>query len=196
MAETPPEPAPKPAKKKGRLKLIVGALCLVGLGGGGAYGAAAMGYFGGHSDGGAAKSAGPQLIRKGEEDPYAPPSEEEGSGVAEVDGEGGSQYRTTYFAFEEPFTANLKDSPALVQTTLAASTRRDGRVLMWLHKHELALRSQILVELANTPEDDVYSVAGKERLQRRLTAAINRKLIETEGFGGVDAVYFRGFLVQ
>ena len=37
---------------------------------------------------------------------------------------------------------------------------------------------------------------GKERLQARLAAAINRVLEENEGFGGVDAVHFRSFLVQ
>ena len=184
-----------PPRKKSKLKLIIGAAVLPSAGAGGAFGASQMGYLGG----GAAEKhepEGPQLVRKGEEDPYAPTTKGEEGGAEEVDGEGGSEYRTSYYSFDEPFTSNLKDSPALVQTSLAVSTRRDGRVLMWLKKHELALRSQILVELANTPEDDVYTVEGKERLQKRLAAAINRVLIETEGFGGVDAVYFRGFLVQ
>jgi flagellar FliL protein len=67
---------------------------------------------------------------------------------------------------------------------------------MWMKKHELAIRSAMLAVLAETPEEDAYSVAGKERLQKRLTASINTVLTDTEGFGGVDAVYFRSFLVQ
>ena len=38
--------------------------------------------------------------------------------------------------------------------------------------------------------------AGKEKLQQRLTKAINEALEEREGFGGVDNVYFRSFIVQ
>jgi flagellar FliL protein len=148
----------------------------------------------------AAKAApqGPQLIRKDEEDPYAPPAAKgEGEGGVElVHGEGGSEFRTTYYTFKDDFTSNLRDSTGLVQLSLAASTRRDGRVLMWLKEHELAIRSRILVEIANTSEEDVISPAGKLALQKRLTKAINDVLVEHEGFGGVDDVYFRSFIVQ
>ena len=113
-----------------------------------------------------------------------------------VEGEGGSAYRTNYFSFEDAFTSNLKDSPGLIQVTLAVSTQRDGRVLQWLGKHELALRSVILVELADTSETEATTAAGKARLQQRLTDAINEVLTQTEGFGGVDNVHFRGYLVQ
>jgi flagellar FliL protein len=54
----------------------------------------------------------------------------------------------------------------------------------------------MLEVLADTPEEDIQSVEGKGRLQQRLTATINKVLTEAEGFGGVDAVYFRSFLVQ
>jgi flagellar FliL protein len=83
-----------------------------------------------------------------------------------------------------------------VQVSIACSTRRDGRVLMWVRKHELAIRSEILVVLADTPEEDAFTPEGKERLQKRLAGAINKVLTQTEGFGGVDAVYFKSFLVQ
>ncbi len=83
-----------------------------------------------------------------------------------------------------------------MQVSIAASTRHDGRVIQWLALHELAIRSAILDELANTPEEDAFTVEGKERLQVRLTSAINHVLEENEGFGGVDAVHFRSFLVQ
>ncbi|MGD9665547.1 MAG: flagellar basal body-associated protein FliL, partial [Novosphingobium sp.] len=99
-------------------------------------------------------------------------------------------------SFAEDFTSNLKNSDGLVQISLAASTQRDGRVLIWLKKHELAIRSAILTTLADTPEADIYSVDGKTRLQTRLTKAINTELTKREGFGGVDAVYFRSFIVQ
>lgn len=189
----PKKPDEEAPAKKGKMKLVVIALLMVGMGAGGAYGAAQMGYMG--ADHQPAGPDVPQFVRKGGVDPYAPVSEGEGT-IEEVDGEGGSEYRTSYYSFEEAFTSNLLDSPALIQMSLAASTRYDGRVLIWLKRHDLAIRSAILIDLADTPEDDVYSVEGKTRLQKRLTATINRVLTETEGFGGVDDVHFRGFLVQ
>jgi flagellar FliL protein len=178
------------------IKALMG-LGLLAIGGGGAFGLVATGVIGG-GHGQVKEDNKPKLIRKGEEDPYAPKAEgghEEGGGV-EVEGEGGSEYRTAYYSFSDEFTSNLKNSASLVQVALACSTRRDGRVLMWIKKHELAIRSAMLEVLADTPEEDVTTVEGKDRLQKRLTGAINKVLTQTEGFGGVDAVYFKSFLIQ
>lgn len=187
----------KPAKKKGKLGKLVMPVALLGVGAGGAYGAVAAGLIGGGHAAEVKEDKNPKLVKKGDEDPYAPKTEaKEGEGVADVDGDGGSQYRTTYFTFTDDFTSNLRGSDALVQASLAASTRRDGRVLMWLKKHELAARSAMLTVLADTPEEDLSSPEGKDRLQKRLTAAVNKVLTEHEGFGGIDAVFFRSLLVQ
>lgn len=185
------EAAEKP--KGGMLKMVLGAVLLLGAGAGGAYGAFAAGLLGGGEESGPDE---PELVRKGETDPYALPSKgKDGEGEI-VYGDGGSEYRTAYYSFEDTFTSNLADSPALIQVDLAVSTRRDGRVLAWVKNHELAIRSAILVELAATPEADVYDVKGKQALSDRLTKAINGVLEENEGFGGVDGVHFKGFLVQ
>lgn len=187
----------KTGKGKGLIVKLVGAIVLLAAGGGGALALVQSGMLGGTHTAAPKESNEPKLIRKGETDPYAPKAEgKEGEAGPEVDGEGGSEYRTSYYNFTEDFTSNLKNSTGLVQVSLACSTRRDGRVLMWLKKHELAIRSEILVVLADTPEEDVYSPEGKQRLQQRLTAAINKVLTANEGFGGVDAVYFKSFLVQ
>lgn len=185
----------KPAKGRSKLKLAIGALVLLCAGAGGAYGALAAGLIGGAGEEHQADL--PRQVIKGEEDPFAPASASGKEGAPEeVYGEGGSKYRRIYYNFEEGFTSNLANSAGLVQLSLAASTRHDGRVVQWLKRHELAIRSAILIELAATPEEDVYTIEGKEQLQMRLTAAINRVLKEQEGFGGVDAVHFRTFLVQ
>lgn len=187
----------KPKKGKGLLVKAIAGIVLLGAGGGGVFGLMATGVIGGggHEE---KEDNKPKLVRKGEEDPYAPKGEGEkkGEGAPEVEGEGGSEYRTSYYSFEEDFTSNLRNSDALVQFSLAASTRRDGRVLIWMKKHELAIRSAILTVIADTPEEDVYTIPGKDKLQKRLTAAINQVLTETEGFGGIDQVYFRAFIIQ
>lgn len=191
----------KPRKKGGGMILKIGAAgALLAVGGGGAYGLVAAGLIGGGSHGKEHEDKNPKLIKKGEEDPYAPAAKEgekgsEGAGH-DVEGEGGSEYRTAYFSFTDDFTSNLKDSDLLVQVSLACSTHRDYRVILWLQKHELAVRSALLTALADTPSEEVQSTDGKTRLQKRLVATINKVLTDTEGFGGVDAVYFKTFIVQ
>lgn len=185
---------PKKKKKGGLLVKGVGALALAGAGAGGAYA-----YFlnTAPAHGEKEEKNEPKLILKGEEDPYAVKAEGEEEGAAEeVSGEGGSKYRTAYYEFSDDFTSNLKNSVGLIQVSIAASTHRDGRVLMWLKKHELAARSQILIVLADTPEEEVLAPEGKEKLRKRIAVAINDVLTEREGFGGIDQVYFRSLIVQ
>ena len=188
-ADAPPKP-----KGKGLVMILLISLLMLGIGGGGAFALFHFGIIGGAK---AKEDNSPKLILKGQEDPYAPKADATKDGaVQEVDGEGGNPYRTTYYNFTDEFTSNLKNSQALIQVSIACSTHRDGRVVMWLKKHELAIRSAMLEVLADTPEDDINTIEGKERLQKRLTVAINKVLTEAEGFGGVDAVYFKNFLVQ
>lgn len=190
----------KPKKKKGggmMMKLAI-PVVLLGVGGGGVYGLVATGVIGGHGKEKEKEDNNPKLVLKGEEDPFAPKAEgeKEGAGPGEVEGDGGSKYKTSYYIFTDEFTSNLRQSDALIQLSLACSTHRDGRVLLWLKKHELAIRSAMLAVLADTPEEDVTTVDGKDRLQQRLTAAINKVLTDNEGFGGVDSVYFKTFIIQ
>lgn len=190
----------KPKKKKGggMMMKIVMAIGLLGVGGGGVFGLVAAGVIGGGGHAEEKKDNNPKLIHKGDEDPYAPAAKEgEGEGGGhDVDGEGGSEFRTVYYNFADDFTSNLKDTDALLQVNLSASTRRDYRVVLWMKKHELAIRSALLIAIADTPEEEVISPQGKAQLQKRLTATINHVLTEAEGFGGVDNVYFKTFIVQ
>lgn len=192
MADAKAEDAQDDKKGGGGMKMIIGILVALGVGAGGAYGAFAAGLIG---DAGSSGPNHPELVRKGESDPYPNPGGGDDEGPV-VYGEGGSEFRTAYYTFEDSFTSNLADSPGLIQVELAASTQRDGRVLQWVHNHQLAIRSAILVQLAATPEKDLYEVKGKEELAKRLTAAINEVLEENEGFGGVENVHFKGLLVQ
>jgi len=198
MSKDKPEKEEKTKGKSPVVLILIVAVLMLAVGGGGAFALVKMGVLGG---GNAAKEKvdnSPKLVKKGDEDPFAPKKEggKEGEGAKEVEGDGGSPYKTSYYTFSEDFTSNLKESGALVQVSLACSTHRDGRVLLWLKKHELAVRSAMLSVLADTPETDVQTIEGKDKLEKRLTAAINKVLTAEEGFGGVDEVYFKSFLVQ
>ena len=182
-------------KKGGKIKMLVGAILLLGLGAGGTFGAVAMGLIA--SESAEAEPDLPKLVKKGDDDPYAPAGNDKGKDAVEIThGEGGSEYRMAYYTFEEPFTSNLRGSTGLIQVSIAASTEHDGRVVQWMKLHELAIRSELLIELAATPEEGLSTVKGKAKLQKRLTDAVNRVLEEKEGFGGVDQVHFRSLLVQ
>ena len=192
-AQTTADDAPK-KKKGGFMKFLLIGLVLIGAGGGGTYAAFATGMIGGaHEE---KEDTGPQYVLKGETDPYEIKGEKDTKGGKVVHGSGGSKYRTAYYEFQEEFTSNLAGGTALVQVSIAASTNYDGRVLMWLQEHETALRSRVLAELAATDEMSLIEVHGKEELQKRLAKAMNEVLEEREGFGGVENVYFRSFIVQ
>ena len=193
--ETAPQETPPPKKKGGKLKPVLFAVLLLAAGGGGTYAAFASGMLGAH--GTQEEDNNPKLVRKGDEDPYPfTGGGETKDKTPVVHGAGGGEYRTAYYNFTDEFTSNLANGNALVQVSIAASTHYDGRVLMWLAEHETALRSRILAELAATSEEDLASIEGKEELQQRLTKALNEVLEQREGFGGVDSVYFRSFIVQ
>jgi len=196
--ETVKDEAITPKKKGGGLVVKAGiALVLLGIGGGAAYGLQLAGVFPGPGHEETSEDNNPKLVLKGEDDPYASLTDagSEDSAI-DIPGDGGNKYRTAYFTFSDDFTSNLKDTTGLIQVSLAASTHHDSRVLLWLEKHELAVRSAVVVVLADTTEDDVRTPEGKQHLQERLTKAINEVLTEAEGFGGVNAVYFRSLLVQ
>lgn len=208
--------AAKPAKKGGGAKklIIIGAAVLV-LGGGGA----AAGFFAAGSMSHEAAPAEdphmPRLVKKGEkpEDVAAKYAPAEGEAPAEdhdVVDEGGAEhhgvdlprpkntsaYHATYYQIPQPFTSNMSDSDAFAQISIAASTYYDSRVVTALQTHELAIRSEILMMLAQEQELDLATPQGKEKLQGKLVKIINKVLKDKTGYSGVDNVYFTNFVIQ
>ncbi|WP_448662886.1 flagellar basal body-associated protein FliL [Sphingomonas sp. CJ20] len=204
MAEKTDDTAPAPKKKKGKLLLIAGVpILLLGVGGGGAVYAMKAGWLN------AAASAeghdGPRLVPKSEEKRATLGGGEGGHGEGAAEshggkptpaGEGGDKYASSYYPMEKEFTSNLQDSVHFVQVGIAVSTPYDARVLENIKTHEIAIRSQVLMALGETTEDEVFTAEGKRRIQARLVKAINAVLQEKEGFGGVSNVYFTNFIVQ
>ncbi|MEH6757814.1 MAG: flagellar basal body-associated FliL family protein [Parasphingorhabdus sp.] len=182
-------------KKRGRIKkLSVGILLLMTLGGGGA----AAGYFaagGIHKDKETEADLNkPQLVSK-EADAIATTlagltGETQNPNVAET------ALQASYYPVKTPFTSNLKNSNHFAQISLSITTYYDERVLENIKEHETALRSAILLTLADQEMEALATHQGKENLQQLLTDAINKVLDEKTGFGGVNNVYFTSFVVQ
>ena len=105
-------------------------------------------------------------------------------------------YQATYFQLPTPFTSNLADTDAFVQISIAVSTYYDGRVVDAVKAHDLPIRSEILMMLAQEQQLVLSTPEGKEALQKHLLKIINRVLKEKTGYGGVDNVYFTNFVIQ
>lgn len=201
-------PAPAPRKKNGgKLLILVGVpIALLGTGGGAAVYGMQAGWFSvkpadAHDD-------APRLVPKEEEKRASSAGGGEGGhgggeeasggghGKPTPEGEGGDKYASSYYPLEKEFTSNLQDSVHFIQVGIAVSTPYDERVLDNIKTHEIAIRSQVLMALGETSEEEVFTAEGKRHIQDRLVKAINAVLKEKEGFGGVSNVYFTNFIVQ
>ena len=193
------EAAPEKKKKGGKKWLFIGVglLVLVGGGVGGGLYASNAGLLGGKHEEAEAEAGKPRLVPKSEQVRASAGEGEGGEGGSRPPaGAGGEKYASTYYAMEKEFTSNLRESVHFIQVGIAISTPYDNTVIENLKTHEMAVRSQVLLTLGETSEDEVFTAPGKEKLAKRLAAAINGVLKQKEGFGGVGNVYFTNFIVQ
>jgi flagellar FliL protein len=107
-----------------------------------------------------------------------------------------SAYQATYFQLQTPFTSNMSDTDAFAQISIAVSTYYDMRVIEAIKTHEMAIRSQVLMMLAQQPVEALSSPDGKKALQGKIRTIINDILKQKTGYGGVDNVYFTNFVIQ
>lgn len=187
MSDTP---APVPKKKSGlvgKLIPVIGALVLLGGGAAGGWYATSSGLIGGGDHGPKEDKNKPKLVEREGGDEEAP---------AQTDADGDGHYETTYFEMKREFTANLTDPNRYIQVGLGVATNYDSRVIEAVEKNEPAIRSAVLGVLGEQTADHVATAAGKEDLQRRLRAAINKTLQDKVGFGGISQVYFTSFVIQ
>lgn len=189
MDETEDESSAKP-KSKGR-KLLRLVLVLVLLGGAGA-GAALY-----------ARNAG--MISFGSSGPIEPerpqlvPREDVGEVNYATKDERPvhpQQFKASYYPLKDAFTSNLRGSEGFVQLNLGVSTYYDERVLENLKLHEMAVRSAVLMTLADQDPAAIATPQGKVALKAALKKAVNDVLKAKEGFGGIDDVYFTNFVMQ
>ncbi|EZP50952.1 MULTISPECIES: flagellar basal body-associated FliL family protein [Sphingomonas] len=200
------KPAEAPKKKGGKMKIVIMAVALIALVGGGVGAgvyAASSGLIGGHAA--APEDHGPKLVPKSEQKrPAAGGEGGEGhggdaaaSGGKHVPSGGdGDKYASNYYTMDPQFTSNLQDSVHVIQVGIAISTPYDDTVIENLKTNDIAIRSAVLLALGDTPEEQVFTSAGKQQMQQRLAKAINAVLEQKEGFGGVSNVYFTNFVVQ
>ena len=97
---------------------------------------------------------------------------------------------TSYYTFPDNFTTNLKASKAFLQISVGVSTQYDETVIENVELHQLALRSEVLGVISEFTVEQVEGKTGREQLADTIKNAINARLEDLEGFGGVEGVFF------
>jgi len=103
---------------------------------------------------------------------------------------------TSYYNFADNFTTNLKASKQFLQVSVGVSTQYDETVIENVEKHQMALRSEVLGTIGTFTVDDVEGKLGRDNLADKIQDAINMRLEDLEGFGGVEGVHFTSFVLQ
>ena len=103
---------------------------------------------------------------------------------------------TSYYTFPDNFTTNLKGSKAFLQVSVGVSTQYDETVIENVEMHQLALRSEVLGVVSEFTVEEVEGKTGRDQLADGIKNAINKRLEDLEGFGGVEGVYFTAFVLQ
>ncbi len=106
------------------------------------------------------------------------------------------EHETSYYALQQPFTSNLKDSAEFVQLSVSLGTTQDEKFVEALKTHEPALRSAVLMTVADQKYEILATQEGKRRLAIELRKQLNKALVARGEVGGIDTVYFTGFVVQ
>ena len=103
---------------------------------------------------------------------------------------------TSYYIFADNFTTNLNKSKQFLQISVGVSTQYDETVIENVEKHQMALRSEVLGVMGTYSVDDIDGKVGRDKLADSIKDAINVKLEDLEGFGGVEGVHFTSFVLQ
>jgi flagellar FliL protein len=208
MANKPTEDAAPEKKKGGKAKKIVlislGILVVLGAGAGaGIYASGAL--LGEAHEKEKEDPNRPKLVERSEE-AEAPAEGEEGKeappkiGTVSVKSDqvkvDPKRFEVTYYAMEQPFTANLADGSGFIQLGISLSTYYDSKVIANIKRQAVPIRSAILMVLSEQDAAVISTPMGKQLLQRQLTDAINEVLRQKEGFGGIDNVYFSSLVIQ
>ena len=103
---------------------------------------------------------------------------------------------TSYYTFPDDFTTNLKGSSAFLKISVGVSTQYDATVVENVEMHQLALRSEVLGVVSEHAAEDIEGKEGRDTLAENIRLALNKKLEDLEGFGGVEGVFFTSFVLQ
>ena len=157
-----------PAKKSKALVYII-SLLILAAGGGGGFWYSTQGSAAGHDAHGKAADAAPA------------------SGKAAA----------IYLPLQPAFVVNLEDAEALryMQVDLEVMAR-NPKSIEDAKTHMPRIRNSLLLLFGQQHAFELSTRAGKEALQAKALAEIQRVLKEETGSPGIEAVYFSSFVIQ
>lgn len=200
MSSKPKKDAPEtdeaPKKKGGKGKFLMIMLVAVLVGGGGVgAGLWAMGFLSPPAEAGTHTTPNPELAAR--DDASSSAIEEATQKVREGGKPDPHVFQASYYEVEKNFTSNLRGGQAFVQIGIGMSTYYDKEVVIKrVEKHEMAIRSAVLMTLAEQDPLVLASTEGRENLRKALKEAVNNVLTIKEGFGGIEEVFFTSFVTQ
>lgn len=95
----------------------------------------------------------------------------------------------------DPFTVNLKDPGVALQTDITLKVH-DDKVDAAIKLRMPEIRDQILLLLSSQQSSDLSNTAGKERLGKQISLAVNKILGAKSDKEGVSQVLFTSFIIQ
>ena len=108
----------------------------------------------------------------------------------------GQKFDQLYNELDRGFTINLAGSKKFVQFSMGFMTHYDQRIVDFVYKHEMAIRSAIIMEVSSHQQDQLVTVADKQKLADSLKTRMNQVLTGYEDFGGIEEVFFTEFVIQ
>lgn len=102
-----------------------------------------------------------------------------------------------YLPMQPAFVVNLEDTEAMryMQVDLEVMAR-NPKAIEDAKMHMPRIRNSLLLLFGQQHAFDLSSRAGKEALQSKALAEIQRVLKEETGSPGIEAVYFSSFVIQ
>lgn len=170
-AEAAADAAATPPKKSRKLLIVILLLVLVAAGGGGGYW-----YY---------------LQQQHAQDAAKEKSKHKEEQAAPV------KAPAVYLPLQPSFVVNLSDTEAMryLQADMEVMAR-DPKVLEDVKLHMPRIRNRLLLLLGQQRSFDISTREGKEALQAKVLAEIQRVLTDETGRPGVEAVYFTSFVMQ
>ena len=101
-----------------------------------------------------------------------------------------------YYQIPQALVANIGNSKKVMQVSVGVMTHYDEQVIANIEKHQIALRSAMIVDLRKVTEADVKSPEFQETMAETLRLTMNSILEEYEDFGGIEKVFFPEFIIQ
>ncbi|MDA9297714.1 flagellar basal body-associated FliL family protein [Pseudomonadales bacterium] len=101
-----------------------------------------------------------------------------------------------YYQIPQALVANIGNSKKVMQVSVGVMTHYDEQVIANIEKHQIALRSAMIVDLRKVTEADVKSPDFQETMAETLRLTMNSILEEYEDFGGIEKVFFPEFIIQ